>query len=85
MFTIIPDLRSFYLTKSNHIFNFSELRDLKFPWIPDFRIIEMAADLPMSCLDVSFNLGPLRVEGMYEANNSTLRKWLPVSHVGKLL
>ncbi|XP_063904525.1 uncharacterized protein LOC135123628 isoform X4 [Zophobas morio] len=62
-----------------------ELRNLKFPWIPDFRILDMSCDLPMSCLDLSLNLGNLRIEGEYEANNTTLRRWLPVSHVGRIV
>ncbi|RZC33735.1 JHBP domain containing protein [Asbolus verrucosus] len=62
-----------------------ELRNLKFPWIPDFRIVDMSTDLPMSCLDLSLNLGNLRIEGEYEANNTTLRRWLPVSHVGRIV
>ncbi|XP_044253665.1 uncharacterized protein LOC123004450 isoform X1 [Tribolium madens] len=62
-----------------------ELRNLKFAWIPDFRILDMSSDLPMSCLDLSLNLGNLRIEGEYEANNTTLRRWLPVSHVGRIV
>jgi hypothetical protein len=62
-----------------------ELRNLKFRWIPDFRIGDMSCDLPMSCLDLSLNLGNLRIEGEYEANNTTLRRWLPVSHVGRIV
>nr|XP_008197004.1 PREDICTED: uncharacterized protein LOC663161 isoform X1 [Tribolium castaneum]XP_015838328.1 PREDICTED: uncharacterized protein LOC663161 isoform X1 [Tribolium castaneum] len=62
-----------------------ELRNLKFPWIPDFRIVDLSSDLPMSCLDLNLNLGNLRIEGEYEANNTTLRRWLPVSHIGRIV
>ncbi|KAJ8929865.1 hypothetical protein NQ314_017470 [Rhamnusium bicolor] len=61
-----------------------ELSNLRFPWIPDFRIINMSVDLNMLCLDVSFKLGNLRVEGDYEANNLTLQKLLPISNNGKI-
>ncbi|XP_049817569.1 uncharacterized protein LOC109604798 isoform X2 [Aethina tumida] len=61
-----------------------ELRNLKFPWVPDFRINYMSANLAMLCLDVGFKLGDLRVEGDFEANNSVLQTLLPVSNIGKI-
>lgn len=45
----------------------------------------MSPDLPMSSLDLSLNLGNLKVEADYEAHSKSLQKWLPVSHVGKLV
>ncbi|XP_074036163.1 uncharacterized protein isoform X2 [Leptinotarsa decemlineata] len=61
-----------------------ELSNLKFPWIPDFRIVTMAVDLKMLCLDVTFKIGDLRVEGEYEATNMTLQRLLPITNNGKI-
>ncbi|KAJ8972785.1 hypothetical protein NQ317_004468 [Molorchus minor] len=61
-----------------------ELANLRFPWIPDFRIVSLSVDLAMLCLDVSFKLGNLRVEGDYEASNASLQSLLPVSNNGKI-
>ncbi|XP_030764200.1 uncharacterized protein LOC115888569 isoform X2 [Sitophilus oryzae] len=59
-----------------------ELSDLKLPWLPDFKVINLTVNLVNLCLDIHFKLGDLNVNGNYEANNVTLQKQLPVSHNG---
>ncbi|KAF2902678.1 hypothetical protein ILUMI_03507 [Ignelater luminosus] len=38
----------------------------------------------MLTLTMTLNLGNLRVEGEYQANNKTLQKLLPITHTGKI-
>lgn len=64
--------------------NFRELSKLQLPWVPDFRINQLRAHLEMLCLDVHLNLGSLKIEGEYEANNARLQDFLPVAHEGKV-
>lgn len=64
--------------------NIIELRDLKLTKTPDFRISSLSADFSMLTLHVTINLGNLRVEGDYEANNKTLQYFFPIVHTGKV-
>lgn len=61
-----------------------ELRNLKFPWIPDFRINNMSLNLKQLCMDVDYKLGDLKVDGEYESNDLSLLELLPVSNSGKI-
>ncbi|KAK9883488.1 hypothetical protein WA026_001661 [Henosepilachna vigintioctopunctata] len=62
-----------------------ELRKLQLPWVPDFRINQLKAHLGTLCLDLNLNLGSLKVEGEYEANNINLQTFLPITHEGKII
>ncbi|KAG5896987.1 hypothetical protein JTB14_018502 [Gonioctena quinquepunctata] len=44
----------------------------------------MSVDFNMMCLDVTFKIGDLRVEGEYEATNMTLQRLLPITNNGKI-
>lgn len=64
--------------------NIIELKNLRLLRTPDFRVNHLSADLGMLTLTMTLNLGNLRIEGEYEANNKTLQKLLPITHTGKI-
>ncbi|XP_031354433.1 uncharacterized protein LOC116178914 isoform X2 [Photinus pyralis] len=64
--------------------NIIELKDLKLTKTPDYRISSLSADFAMLTLHVTINLGDLKIEGDYEANNKTLQYFLPIVHTGKV-
>lgn len=63
---------------------FRELQNLKVPYKPDFRINQFSVDLSMLTLNMTLNLGNIRVSGDYVANNKSLYPFLPITHTGKI-
>ncbi|XP_050297914.1 uncharacterized protein LOC126737192 isoform X2 [Anthonomus grandis grandis] len=61
-----------------------EISNMKLPWLPDFKVINLSVNLCKLCLDIDFKLGDLTVHGNFETNNMALQKVLPVSSNGDI-
>lgn len=61
-----------------------ELSDLKLPWLPDFKVVNLSVNLLKLCIDIHFKLGDLKVSGNYVVNNVALQNVLPVSSNGTI-